>query len=373
MKKKYAKYELGRILLEVSRTVSSTIELDKVVDLVLKESRAALGADHASLFLMDDSLGRLVLTQAIGFSGDETDNIKVLGSWELITDQLVKKGKPFVVNDIHKNDSFRKKRLAFFHEKMPIKSFLAVPLKKGDRTVGALIVSNEKRPGHLFRDQDKKLMYALSNHLAIALLNAKLYKDLRDLFLSTVKSLVRAIEAKDEYTSGHSERVMKYATAIGKELGIEGQEIEDLGLSSLLHDVGKIGVRDEILTKAGKLAWRERDEVAKHSEIGVDIVKDVAGSHKIIRGILDHHERYDGKGYPRGLKGGAISLAGRIIAVADTFDALTSTRSYRKRCTPKEAVMEITENSSTQFDPKIVRSFLKSFSRQNDIWKIQGR
>jgi putative nucleotidyltransferase with HDIG domain len=298
------------------------------------------------------------------------ENIKLLGSWEVITKQLIKRRNPLLVNDIHKSSVFGNKRLPFSKERLPIKSFLAVPLEKDNKVVGALIVSNQKRPGHLFTADDKKLMVALSNHIAIALLNARLYKNLKHLFISTIKSLVRAVEAKDHYTSGHSERVMKYAMAIGREMGIDEETLETLGLSSLLHDVGKIGIKDSLLSKNGKLKWSEMNEVTRHTTIGVNIVEGIEGSEKLVSGIRDHHEHFDGKGYPRRLKGNAISLAGRIITVADTYDALTTTRSYREKCSEKEAVLEIAKNSSTQFDPKVVKAFLRSFSTHNEIWKI---
>ncbi len=368
MTKRYRGYEAFRIVSEVSRIISSSLDLNKVGDLVLRESMKALDADHTSLFLLDESSSHLILTRAKGFSEDEMDNIKLLGSWEIINDQLVKKKKSLIVNDVHKNPIFKKKRVYFSKEKFPVNSFLAVPLAKDDKIIGALIVSNRNRPGHLFTKEDEKLLRALSNHIAIALLNAKLYQDLKNLFISTVKSLVKAVDAKDRYTSGHSERVMKYSLAIGKELGLDEETLEILKLSSLLHDVGKIGIKESILAKPAKLLGYERSQMNRHPAIGVGIVEGIENSHKIIRGILEHHERFDGKGYPNHLKGLAISLEGRIIAVADTFDALTTDRPYQKGYSKEEALLEIKKESFTQFDPKVIKAFLKSFSKHPDIW-----
>ncbi len=369
MGKKYKKYEAARILLDVSRVVSSSLDLDKVSELVLKESLNALGADHASLFLIDETARHLVLAKAKGFSEDEIDNIKLLGSWEVINDHLVRRKRPLLINDVHKDLIFKKKKLPFSQEKLPLKSFLAVPLDKDGRIVGALIVSNKKRPGHLFTREDEKLLVGLSNHIAIALLNAKLYQDLKNLFISTVKSLMRAVDAKDRYTSGHSERVMKYSLAIGRELKLGENVLETLGLSSLLHDVGKIGIKEGVLTKPGRLSPYERNQIKAHPSIGVRIVGTINDSEKIIRGILEHHERFNGKGYPNHLKGKAISLEGRVIAVADTFDALTTNRPYQKSYTEKEALFEIVKGSFVQFDPKIVKAFISSFSKHSSIWK----
>ncbi|MFA4980963.1 MAG: HD domain-containing phosphohydrolase [Candidatus Omnitrophota bacterium] len=365
----YKRYESMKILLDVSRIVGSSLDMDKVSDLVLKESIKALGADHASLFLADESRAHLMLARAEGFSADEIDNIKLMGSWEVINGQLVRKKKSLIVNDVRRSSIFKDKMLPFMREKIPVQSFLAVPLKKDGIIVGSLIASNRKRPGHLFTKKDEELLAALSNHIAIALLNARLYQSLKNLFLSTTKSLVRAIDAKDQYTSGHSERVMKYSYALGKALKLAGEELENLKLSSLLHDVGKIGIRENVLSKPSKLSAFERTHIKHHPLIGVKIVEGIDAAHKIVRGILEHHERFDGSGYPNGLKGRAISLQGRIIAVADTFDALTTNRPYQRGYTRKEALFEIKRGSSTQFDPKLVKAFMLSFSRRPEIWK----
>lgn len=370
MKKIYKKYETTKILLDVSRTLSSSLDMDKVSDLILKESMNALGADHASLFLMDELSGHLILSRARGFSNIQVDNIKLLGSWEVINDQLTKKKKSFIVNDVHKDLVFRDRSLPFTNEKMPIQSFLAVPLRKEREIVGALIVSNRKRPGHLFTKEDEELLVGLSHHVSIALLNAKLYQDLKDLFISTTRALVRAIEAKDPYTSGHSERVMKYSVAIGEAMKLEEDELEKLRLSSLLHDVGKIGIKEKILFKPGKLTDTQRKAIQEHPGIGERIVGMIVNSDKIIKGISEHHERFDGSGYPLGLKGNRISLQGRIVSVADTFDALTTNRPYQKKYTGKEALFVIVEASGKDFDPRIVKAFMKSFSRHQEKWQV---
>lgn len=370
MRERYKGYEATRILLYVSRIVGASLDMDAVSGLILEQSTDALRADHASLFLADDISGHLILARAKGFSEDEMDNIKLLGGWEVVNERLVERKRPLIVNDVDSDPIFRKKRLPFSREKIPIKSFLAVPLKRAEAIVGVLIVSNRKRPGHLFTEKDKEFLLTLSNHITIALLNAKLYKQLKELFISTVTSLTRAIDAKDKYTSGHSERVMKYALAIGKELGLGEEALENLRLSGILHDVGKIGIKESILSKPASLLGYERREMYRHPSIGVEIVKRIKGSHKIIRGILEHHERYDGKGYPNHLKGDAISLEGRIITVADTFDALTTNRPYQRGYSAKEAFFEIKKGSSCQFDPKVVKVFMSSYSKHPEVWSV---
>ena len=361
--------QASKILLYVSRIMSSSPELDTVNETILREARKALNADHASLFLLDQESGYLMLVKAEGFTSDQIDNLKLLGSWEVINEQLVEKKRPIRANDIQKNPVFRNKVLPFSAERLPIHSFLAVPLVKDAIIVGALIVSNKKRHSSLFTKANENFLSTLSNYVAIALLNARLYIKLKDLFMTTVRSLVKAVDAKDQYTSGHSERVMKYAYTIGREMGLEHEKLENLRLSSLLHDIGKLGIKESVLSKPGRLTARERRQIYHHPSIGVRIVDSIADSSKIIRGILEHHEHYDGNGYPNGLKGKEISLEGRIIAVADIFDALTTSRPYKRKYAPEEAYNMVRKGSGTQFDPQVVRSFVRSYAKHPEIWQ----
>lgn len=368
-KKSSGRDAASRVLLHVSRIMSSSPEYDTVNENILREARRALNADHASLFLLDEDSGYLMLVRAEGFTSDQIDNLKLLGSWEVINEQLLEKKKPILANDIRKNPMFRNKALPFSSERLPIHSFIAVPLLKDNHTVGALIVSNKKRHSGVFTKQDENFLDTLSNYVAIALINAKLYIKLKELFMSTVKSLVKAVDAKDQYTSGHSERVMKYAYTIGREMGLEHEKLENLRLSSLLHDIGKLGIKESVLSKPGSLSARERRQMNHHPSIGVKIVDSIADSHKIIRGIMEHHEHYDGRGYPNGLKGKEISLDGRIIAVADIFDALTTSRPYKRKYSPEEAFNMVRKGSGTQFDPQVVRAFVKSYEKHPEIWQ----
>ena len=176
--RRHRRRETTAILLDVSRAVSSSLDLGEVNDLVLKESIKALRVDHAVLFLLDESSGRLMLTKARGFSRDQADNLKLLGSWEVINGQIAKNKKPLAVNDIQKHPVFRKARLPFAEEELPVRSFLAAPLIKDGDIIGTLIVSNKKRPGSLFKKEDEELLATLSNQIAIAIANAKLFEEL---------------------------------------------------------------------------------------------------------------------------------------------------------------------------------------------------
>jgi putative nucleotidyltransferase with HDIG domain len=187
----------------------------------------------------------------------------------------------------------------------------------------------------------------------------QLYIDLRENYLNTVEALVQALEAKDTYTSGHSSRVGKLAAAIAEEMKMNDEKMEFLKYASVLHDVGKIGVSEYILNKKEKLLDSEWESIRNHPVIGQEIIKKIKIMYDIGRVTRHHHERYDGKGYPDGLQGEKIPLEARIIAVADTYDAITSNRSYRNAKTHEEAIAELRRVAGTQLDPKLVEIFCK--------------
>lgn len=186
----------------------------------------------------------------------------------------------------------------------------------------------------------------------------KLFDEMQYGYLQTVMSLANSIEAMDAYTRGHCQRVMEISCEVARVLGLSNEEIEDLRYAAILHDIGKIGVSTNILNKNGSLTEEEFKEIKKHPEIAYNILKDVKFLSKALNGILQHHERYDGKGYPYGLKGNEICIFGRIMCVADAFDAMTSDRPYRKGMQVEAAMKELERCKGTQFDPDIVDMFL---------------
>ncbi|MFZ5354673.1 MAG: HD domain-containing phosphohydrolase [Bacillota bacterium] len=199
-------------------------------------------------------------------------------------------------------------------------------------------------------------------------MNEELYNlldELRENYLNTVRALAKSIEAKDHYTKGHCERVTSYAIKVGKKLGLTDPELNELEFACLLHDIGKIGIPDGILNKESKLTDEEFDIIKKHSEIGSDIIKDVEFLENSSKVLLQHHERVDGKGYPYGLKHNEILRMARILAVADAYDAMTSSRPYRKDVMTKEqAIEQFLANKNTQFDPEIVDEFIKILNEE---------
>ncbi|MBL7157467.1 MAG: HD domain-containing protein [Candidatus Omnitrophica bacterium] len=371
MHKKPKEKEALEALLKVSKKVSSSLELEKVSDMILYQAKSVLCTDHSALFLLDEESKHLFLIGAKGFADNQIKNLAVLGSWEGINVELIKKSKPIIVNDIQRSAKFKHAEIPFLHKKLPIGAFLAVPLKTDSKIIGALLVSNHKKRRRDFTEDDKKLLSTLANNVSIALLNAKLHNNLKSLFMNTVTSLVTAVDAKDPYTHGHSERVARYAVRIGVEMNLSKDFLEDLRLSGLMHDIGKIGIKDNILSKDKALNKKELKEIREHPTIGLRIVDSVISSKVVLSGIAEHHEYYNGKGYPKRLKGKHISMEGRIIAVADAFDTLTTDRPYQKAYSAKEAALEISRSSRSQFDPHVVKAFQKTFSKNPNIWQFK--
>jgi putative nucleotidyltransferase with HDIG domain len=186
---------------------------------------------------------------------------------------------------------------------------------------------------------------------------------IRASFFNAITALAYALEAKDVYTSGHSQRVTEISEAIAEHLGLPRETIEKIRLAGLVHDIGKIGVRESVLNKPGSLSDEEFKHVRLHSQTGERILKPIVDDKEILKAVRHHHERYDGAGYPDGLKGEQIPQLARIIAVADTFDAMTSERSYRKALTEEEACAEVERCRGTQFDPEAADAFL-------EVWRV---
>ncbi|RLC48217.1 MAG: two-component system response regulator [Candidatus Cloacimonadota bacterium] len=196
------------------------------------------------------------------------------------------------------------------------------------------------------------------------------YKNLEDMFLGTVRIVINTLEASDRYTKGHSERVRQYSIKLAKKLGLTSQEIRNLEIGSILHDIGKIGIDKTILHKNGPLNNDEYAIIKTHPSVGKHILEPIEFDEKIINIIYQHHERYDGQGYPSGLKRDDIFFLARLVTVVDAFDAMMSTRPYRNQLLAEKAIIEIDKNLGTQFDPEIGKNFIKLFNTDHSTMDI---
>lgn len=236
---------------------------------------------------------------------------------------------------------------------------LAQPIVRDGALVAAVIAGDKGGDDPQVSSYDIQLLEAAAGFIGAFLENSALYADQEATFLGTLVALTSSIDAKDRYTCGHSQRVAHLSHELALAAGMSPAEADRVRIAGLVHDVGKIGVPEAVLCKAGKLTDEEFGAIKKHPEIGERILHDIPQMEDVLPGVLHHHERYDGGGYPRGLKGEGIPLMGRIIAIADTFDAMSSTRSYRSAMPREKVLAELVRSAGTQLDPALVPLFIK--------------
>ena len=239
-----------------------------------------------------------------------------------------------------------------------VDNMILVPLCQGKKLYGIIAAFN-KRNGVEFYSTDVKLVASISGTIAIFVENAHLYDDLQQLMLGTIRAMVSSIDAKDPYTCGHSERVAMIAKRIALQMGLPNEDVERIHLAGLLHDIGKIGVPERILLKKGRLEPDEFEEMKAHPTIGARILAGVRELEDVMPGVLHHHERLDGRGYPKGLDRTAMPLDSRIIGLADSLDAMTSNRVYRRALSAEKAEQEIRRCTGTQFDVRCVDALME--------------
>lgn len=233
------------------------------------------------------------------------------------------------------------------------------PLLCKGHQIGVLVAGDKFGDDPMVTSYDTQLVEACAGFLSTFVENVALYDEQQELFVGTLHALTAAIDAKDRYTRGHSERVALLSRMLAQAAGMPEPQCERIRIAGLVHDVGKIGVPEATLLKPGKLSNEEFEQIKKHPEIGFEILHQVRLLSDVLPGVLHHHERYDGKGYPYGLSGTDIPLMARIISVADTFDAMSSDRAYRARMPRTQVLAEITRSAGSQLDPRIAQLMQK--------------
>lgn len=343
---------------EVGKTLGMVLDINKLLEMVLDLTATVLGGvKTSSVILYDEETNSLQVMLYKGSRSVET--LQPIQVGEGIAGKVFEKGEPIIINDFKATPNEEGKR-----------SSICVPLKIKDKTIGVLSVS-DKVSGATFDASDLEMLVTLASQISVTLYNAQLYEDLESSYLSAVRALANSIDAKDPYTRGHSERVARYSVEIGRTLGLNSDEIKNLHVGALLHDIGKISISESIINKNDKLSDSEYETMKTHPSRGADIIEPARFLREKVPLIRYHHERYDGKGYPEGLKGLDIPLMARIICVADSYDAMTSKRAYRDTMPRQDARNELIRCSGTQFDPKIVNAFLVVLEDENKIEAIE--
>ena len=353
---------------QFSSVLNSSLDTSVVRQKSLEATCQLLRCETASLLLIDEAKQELYWETALGEVGEELKRtIRLPINDQSIAGYVAMTGESLILNDVESDPRYFKKGAKGGFRTL---TMVCVPLRAREKTIGVLQAIN-KLPAIGARVQgggkaefgksDQMLLETLSHQVAIAIENSQLYTRIKRNFFDTVEALAEAIEKKDHYTGGHTKRVVHYSVCIAKYMNLTAEEMERVRMGAVLHDIGKIGIEDRILKKDSQLDGAEWKVMQTHPEQGYDIMSRVEGLKDVIGAMRYHHERWDGKGYPTKLKGEAIPLLARIIAVADTYDAMVSTRPYRKGLDPKVAYEEIVRYSGTQFDPQVVEAFKKAF------------
>ena len=345
-------------LYEVNKSITSTLQLPQVLALITKKACQIMKASGCSLRLLHRNKKELVLKAHYGLnkrSHLRKGNIKI---GESIAGRVLRENRYYIVKDLFKDSRYQDSSIV---RKENLRSLLCVPLVEAGRTFGVLSIYSSI--ANCFHKEDVKLLSMFASQAAISISNARLYEQARANYLGAIKFLANALDAKDSYTAGHSERVAEIASGIARQLRLSELQKDALQYASYLHDLGKVSININTLRKPGSLSKPEWRSIYRHPSVGAEIINKIETLNKLVPIILHHHARYAGGGYPdKDMKCENIPIGSRILAVADAYEAMVSHRPYRKAFSKEEALQELKRCSGAQFDPQVVKVFLKAQS-----------
>ncbi len=348
-------------LYEMSRALGSTLEMDVLLESVLDSVLRIFGVDLGYVTVQDKDTGRLELRAWRAGDAPRPDSEGLRSS---MAEWVIREGRPLIFNPSSSQVADQVDALT------GAPAALCVPLVSAEGVLGAVTVGSTNHKVR-FTGDDVRLLSTIANHVTIAIGNIDLFSSLQEAYLATVRSLAAAVDAKDPYTRGHSERVAIYAVMIAEKMGLSQDQRTALEMAAYLHDIGKIGIKEEILLKPGKLSDEEMGQMRHHPLIGANILKPVGFPWLITPVVRHHHERWDGRGYPAGLRGEEIPLLARILTAADAFEAMVSDRPYRAGRTIEGAVNELHACAGSHFDPRVVEAFVEALA-ETDSTGIPG-
>ncbi|HYE81463.1 MAG TPA: HD domain-containing phosphohydrolase [Clostridia bacterium] len=357
------KYNELQTLNRISNTLTSTMDLNNMLITVVSHVVEITEALTCAIRLISDKDPyKLELKALKGIKMEKYDR-GIIDIREDIAGQAVEK-KSTVVIELTEENTPRGYYEALFKED-GARCVVFTPIIVKSRVIGVMCATLQQKP----KDELIELISSLANNIAIAIDNARAYETLKHSYLKTVQSLVSVVEAKDEYTESHSIRVAKYSSFLAAEMNFDKSFIEDIWVAGVLHDIGKIGISDSILNKSSGLTREEYDIVKQHPGIAYKIVSKIGLGEDVLKAIKHHHERYDGRGYPDMIGGDEIPIMASIISVADAFDAITSSRPYRKSRSISQGINEVAMNRGTQFNPIVVQTFETLYLTKPEIIK----
>jgi HD-GYP domain-containing protein (c-di-GMP phosphodiesterase class II) len=348
-------------LVELSVTLNSMLDLEALLQLVTATACELLKCEAASILLHDEKQNRLYFAAATGSDPKELAGIPVpiIGS---LAGSIFRENRPILLNSVEGDT--RHYLTVSEQTNFKVRSLLGVPMLIKDRAIGVIEALN--KIDEPFDEQDEAILFVTATHAAIAIHNARLFREaelsqeeLRQAYDDTIKGWSRALDLRDHETKGHTERVAELTVKLAQAYGMSEHEVIQIRRGALLHDMGKLGVPDSILLKPGDLTEAERGIILNHPEYAFQMLSPI----DYLKPALDipryHHERWDGTGYTHGLKGEDIPIAARLFTVVDVWDALNSDRPYHKGWSPEKAAEYIRSQGGKQFDPQVVDLFLR--------------
>ncbi|MCX8070568.1 MAG: GAF domain-containing protein [Thermodesulfovibrionales bacterium] len=341
-------------LIVISGLINSSLDISEIRRRAIESALKLLKAEAGSILFVDNQTGELFFDTAIGEKGEDVKRVR-LKKGQGIAGWVVENRKSQIVNDVQSDKRFFKE--ADDKSGFKTRNMICVPLITKHKILGVFQVINKIEGDFLI--EDLEMLTALSNQVAIAVENAQLYDELRETFYSTIHALADTVEKRDLTTAGHTKRVTKYSVAIGKELNLSPKDMVNLKLASLLHDIGKIALSDEVLNKQRNLNYHEQHLIKMHPIYGAEILSHIKNLKDIVPSVKYHHERHNGSGYPDGLQGDDIPFFARIIGVADSFDILACSREMTK----SEALKMLQDKVWTEYDGEVVNAFVRAYKK----------
>jgi HD-GYP domain-containing protein (c-di-GMP phosphodiesterase class II) len=350
-------------LLRIGRSVASETDVDKLLEIITEETRNALNADRCTVFLIDHNTNELWSKVADGL---ENESIRIPANTGL-AGHVITTGETVNIKDAYTDPRFNSdidKKTGY-----ATKTILCMPMRNLNHEISGVFQVLNKLGNGVFTDEDEDLLIAIGSSAGIALENARLFKkqhmmfnEQKKSFDSFINTIAASIDARDKITAGHSKRVKEYTVAISQQMGVPQEEIEVFEYAATLHDFGKIGIKDSVLSKKGSLTSDEYKHIQEHVFITNELLSNLYFEERlknVTQIAAAHHEKYDGSGYYRGVSGDMIPLGGRILAVSDVFDAITSKRHYRDRMPFLEVLNLLKRDSGLHFDGSIVNNFFE--------------
>lgn len=333
---------------QVSRMLGMEHDRNQIYRMVVSLPMELLGAQIGHLLLYDQGTGDLVMEYSMGLS-ENPGSHRRMGMDHGLAGWVASNRKPLLVRDFTSQEAFSPTSSLGYERKTAI----SAPIMTKDELVGVITLIN-RTDGKAFKEDERTLLATIASEAAMALHNVLLLEKIQKSYFSMVQALITAVEAKDVYTKGHSERVTQYSLLVAEQMSLPMEQMEIIQQAGILHDIGKITVELSILNKPTRLTAAEYEKIKNHPDVGYRILEPIEFDDRVKLTVLQHHERPDGKGYPNGRTAGDILLEARVLATADAFDAMTTSRPYREALTIDAALNEIKRCSGTQFDPQVV-------------------